>query len=66
MFACRTTLEALQLALNLEEEFLYLEAMMLSLDPVWDKLGKTFFEEMCAELDKFSFCLKESMLEFGL
>jgi len=66
MFACRTTLEALQLALNLEEEFLHLEAMSLSLDLVWDELGKTFFEETYAELDKLSFLLRESMLEFGL
>jgi len=73
MFACRTTLEALQFALKFKNkflEFLDLEATLLNLDfevdvlfeggidLVWGELGKTFFEEMYTELDVEVFFFK--------
>jgi len=76
MFACRTTLEALQFALKLQHEFLqflYLEATLLNLnleidivfeggiDLVRGELRMTFFEKVYAELDVKVFLLRESM-----
>ena len=73
MFACRTTLEALQFVLKFDDEFLEfldLEATLLNLDfevdvlfeggidLIYGELSKTFFEEMYTKFDVEVFFFK--------